>query len=262
MPAPTEIEDPLQGVQAFLFDVFGTVVDWRRGVSEQLEAKLGALAPNEDRDAFAEEWRVQGYYKMTAAVAHGRPGSLNVDEIHRQFLDSMLASDRWKHLAPHLDDGGRHELVLFWHRLPGWPDATPGLYGIKQHAIIGTLSNGSVRTLVDMAKHSDLPWDVVLCSELLGSYKPNPKVYLGAVQHLSLASPSQLCMVATHIYDLRAAASHGIRTVFVRRPREPDSPSDVRGKAEGGEVDLVVDSFEEIACALKARGTEKQVWQH
>ena len=38
---------PLAGVQAFLFDVFGTVVDWRTGVVEELQARLVAVAPHE-----------------------------------------------------------------------------------------------------------------------------------------------------------------------------------------------------------------------
>ncbi|KZT64364.1 haloacid dehalogenase [Daedalea quercina L-15889] len=257
----TQGQNPLQGVQAFVFDVFGTVVNWRKGVSEQLEAKLGAVVPNEDWEALAVEWR-ENYYRRTFAGAAGDGRTLNVDKLHRELLDEILASDRWKHVAPHLDNAARHEVVLFWHRLPGWPDTTKGLYGMKKHAIIGTLSNGNVRTLVDMAKYADLPWDVILSTELLGSYKPNPKMYLGAVKHLSLTDPSQLCMVAAHIYDLRAAATHGIRTIFVRRPREPDAPDDVRSKAEGGEVDLVVNSFEEIAQALEQRQEEKQVWQH
>ncbi|KZT68513.1 hypothetical protein DAEQUDRAFT_766321 [Daedalea quercina L-15889] len=207
----------------------------------QLEAKLGAVAPNEDWDAFAEECN---------AIADGNSGWLNVDEIHRQ-----------KHLAPHLDDAGRHELVLFWHRLPGWPDATPGLYGIKKHTIVGTLSNATVRTLVDMAKYADLPWDVILCSDFFSTYKPsNRKVFLGAAEHLSLL-PAQLCMVAAHTDDLRAAAAHGFRTVFVPRPRERCSPSGARSKAEGGEFDLVVRSFEELARALEARRPERQQWQ-
>ncbi|KAH9931344.1 HAD-like domain-containing protein [Fomitopsis serialis] len=256
-----QTQNPLEGVQAFVFDVFGTVVNWRKGIFDQLEAKLGAAKPL-DWDAFAEEWR-KGYYKSTSSVASGGSGPLNVDQLHRQILEDMLSTDRWAHLAPHLDDAARHELVLFWHRLPGWPDSSAGLYGVKKFAIIGTLSNGSVRTLIDMAKYADLPWDLVLSSELLGSYKPNPKTYLGAVQHLSLTHPSQLCMVAAHMYDLRAAASHGLRTVFVRRPRELDCPPDVRAKTdgEGGEVDLVVDGLEEIARVLETREEERQVWQ-
>lgn len=79
----------------------------------------------------------------------------------------MLESPRWKHLAPLWDEEQRQDLVLVWHRLHGtlfiiflaagadavalgWPDTTEGLYALKKHAIIGTLSNGNVRLLVDM----------------------------------------------------------------------------------------------------------------
>ena len=36
-----------------------------------------------------------------------------------QILDDMLASERWKHLAPLLDDTKRDQLVQFWHKLDG-----------------------------------------------------------------------------------------------------------------------------------------------
>ena len=58
-------------------------------------------------------------------------------------------------------------------------------------------------------------------------------------------------MVAAHIYDLRSAASHGMRTIYVRRPTEDVASRDsVKTKAEGGEVDVVVDGFEELAEVL------------
>ena len=59
-------------------------------------------------------------------------------------------------------------------------------------------------------------------------------------------------MVAAHISDLRAAAKEGLRTIYVRRPTE-DSPEDrstVRAMKDGGEVDMVVDNFEEMATLL------------
>ena len=59
-------------------------------------------------------------------------------------------------------------------------------------------------------------------------------------------------MVAAHIYDLRAAAKQGLRTVYVRRETE-DSAQDrasVKSKKEGGEVDIAVDSLEELAILL------------
>lgn len=73
----------------------------------------------------------------------------------------------------------------------------------------------------------------------------NPKAYLEAMRHLSV-QPHQCAMVAAHIFDLRAAASLGMRTIYVPRPDE-DEVIDVKTKAEGGEVDYVVNSFVELA---------------
>jgi len=56
-------------------------------------------------------------------------------------------------------------------------------------------------------------------------------------------------MVAAHIFDLRAAGSLGLTTIYVPRPDEdalvPEGEV-VKAKREGGEVDFVVDSFEGI----------------
>ncbi|KAI0353234.1 haloacid dehalogenase [Trametes cingulata] len=238
---------PLAGVEAYVFDVFGTVVDWYGSVTKQ----LAEFAPsqNEDWESFTKEWR-EGYKQYTARVAIGGQGSTNADVMHREILDGMLHSERWQHLGPLWDDEKRQEMVNFWHKLDGWPDSSKGLHALKKKAIIGTLSNGNVRLLVDMAKHADLPWDVVFSGELLGSYKPHPKVYTGALNHLSVP-PKKCAMVAAHIYDLRAAASHGMKTVYVRRPTEDEGTRDsVKSKAQGGEVDVVVDSLEELAGLL------------
>ena len=75
----------------------------------------------------------------------------------------------------------------------------------------------------------------------------NPKVYAGALHYLEL--PGEKCaMVAAHLWDLEAAAKHGMKTVYVPRPTDDVNVRDkVKSKAEGGTVDLVVDSFETLA---------------
>lgn len=82
----------------------------------------------------------------------------------------------------------------------------------------------------------------------------NPKVYTSALTHLSLAhAPHKVALVASHIYDLRAAAALGYTTVYVPRATEDIDMRDdlkrheVRDKAHGGEVDVLVQSFEELA---------------
>lgn len=59
-------------------------------------------------------------------------------------------------------------------------------------------------------------------------------------------------MVAAHIHDLRAAQAQGMRAIYVRRETEdtPEIRASVRSKDEGGDVDLVVDSLEELANVL------------
>ncbi|KAI0364922.1 haloacid dehalogenase [Pilatotrama ljubarskyi] len=240
---------PLEGVEAYVFDVFGTVVDWYGSITKQLTELAPSHLQKEDWGSFTQEWR-EGYKEYTNRVAMGGEGSTNVDVMHREILDHMLKSERWQHLDPLLDDAKRQEMVHFWHRLDGWPDSSQGLHAMKKKVVIGTLSNGNVRLLVNMAKYADLPWDVVFSGELLGSYKPNPKVYLGAIHHLSVP-PEKCAMVAAHIYDLRAAAGHGMKTVYVRRLTEDTGMRDsVKSEAEGGEVDVVVDSLEELAALL------------
>jgi FMN phosphatase YigB (HAD superfamily) len=77
-------------------------------------------------------------------------------------------------------------------------------------------------------------------------------VYLKALHHLSV-KPENAAMVAAHIYDLRAAAQVGMKTVYVRRSTEDVGVMDsVRIREDGGEVDLVVNGLDELAEVFKA----------
>lgn len=76
-------------------------------------------------------------------------------------------------------------------------------------------------------------------------------MYLGAAERLSL-SPQKCAMVAAHMVDLKAAASYGLRTIYVRRLTEDTEEirNTVEAKSEGGEVDVVVNSLTELAEIL------------
>ena len=60
-------------------------------------------------------------------------------------------------------------------------------------------------------------------------------------------------MVAAHIYDLRAAAQLGMRTIYIRRPTEdtPDIRQSIRIKNDGGEVDLIVDNLNDLTRRMR-----------
>jgi 2-haloacid dehalogenase len=196
-------------VRALVFDVFGTVVDWRGGVARDVRK----LVPEVDAEAFADAWRGR-YAPSMNRVRRGERAWANLDTLHRESLDALL--DEAGQDPP---EATRAELVLAWHRLDPWPDAVDGLTRLRERHVLATLSNGNVALLVDMAKRAGLPWDTVLSAELFGHYKPDAEVYDGAVRLLGLA-PEQVLMVAAHVDDLAAARERGLRTAYVHRPDE------------------------------------------
>ncbi|KAJ7202086.1 HAD-like domain-containing protein [Mycena pura] len=245
----------LRNVHALLFDVFGTTVG-HPSLIQELTA-LGETHGVEDADwsAFSKTWRL-GCMNYIQNLASGGVGTTNMDEMHREILEHMLQSPEWKHFGALLGEWERTTLNNAWHRLHGWPDATNGISALKKNVLVVALSNGNMRLLIDLAKFAHLPWDAIFSSELFGSFKPDPKVYQGAMKHLSLA-PENCAMVAAHMWDLRGAASAGMKTIYVRRAAEEligeDARADmqIRAKSEGGEVDLVVDSFTELTALFE-----------
>lgn len=236
------------GLRALVFDVFGTVVDWRGSIIREGRA-LGRRRNLEvDWPAFADGWRA-GYRPAMARVRSGELPWTSIDALHRMILEDLLRRFRIDRLSKAEKDDFNH----VWHRLRPWPDARRGLARLKRGFTIATLSNGNVALLVDMAKHSRLPWDCVLSAELFGHYKPDPETYLGAARLLGLA-PGQVMLVAAHKDDLLAARACGLRTAFVPRPLEfgPNARVDLRAERA---FDVNARDFPDLAARLLPRKT-------
>jgi 2-haloacid dehalogenase len=217
----------LNDVRALLFDVFGTVVDWRSGVAREAAPFLRrhGAAPV-DPFAFADAWRA-GYQPAMEQVRSGRRPFARLDVLHRENLEAILPEfgvDRNK--AP---DSELNALNLAWHRLDPWADSLAGLTRLKADFIIAPLSNGNIALILNMAKRAGLPWDAILGAEVVQAYKPSPEAYLRTAEVLAMA-PQQICLVAAHNGDLAAARKCGMRTAFIPRPTEhgPKQTTDLR----------------------------------
>lgn len=238
-------DDLGHALKALVFDVFGTVVDWRGSIIRELEAFGQAKGLSRDWAAFVDDWR-GGYKPAMQRVRSGALPWTRIDDLHRMILDELLD----KYGVTGLGEEEREHLNRAWHRLSPWPDAVAGLTRLKRRFIIGTLSNGNIRLLVDMAKHAGLPWDVVFSAELARHYKPDPEAYRLPPTLLGLP-PGEVMLVAAHPDDLAAAATQGLKTGYVVRPLEwgPGRPPyDTAGRR----FDLVVDDFNQLADRLGA----------
>ena len=228
-------------VRALVFDVFGTVVDWRGGVAREVRRLLG---PSVDAEALADDWRGRYVPSMDRVRSDEMPWT-PLDELHRASLDDVLASAGQEDVSPDVRD----ELVLAWHRLDPWPDVVPGLTRLRRSYVLAPLSNGNVALIVDMARRAGLPWDLVLGAEIVRHYKPDPEVY-DAAPALLMLPPEQVLMVAAHVRDLATARARGLATAYVHRPDEFGGRT-VPAAADP-EADLSVTSFVELADGLGA----------
>ncbi|MCK8786389.1 haloacid dehalogenase type II [Roseomonas sp. NAR14] len=236
----------MQDVKALLFDVFGTVVDWRGGVAREAAPFLAAHGLGQvDPAAFADAWR-RRYQPAMEAVRSGRRPYTRLDVLHRENLEAVL---RDHGLDPAtVPEAELAALNLAWHRLDPWPDSVPGLTRLKRVFVIAPLSNGNIVLMLDMAKRAGIPWDAILGAEVARAYKPTPEAYLRTAEVLALA-PAQCCLVAAHNGDLKAARACGFRTAFVARPTEhgPGQRSDLHAEEAW---DVVATDFEDLATRL------------
>ena len=94
--------------------------------------------------------------------------------------------------------------------------------------------------LSDLRTFSAIPFTHIFSSEMFGTYKPSPRVYLGAVEALG-AAPAECVMVAAHLADLKAAKENGLQTIYVERAREEDwSDEEIQKARTAGWVNMWV----------------------
>ncbi|WP_374025569.1 haloacid dehalogenase type II [Mycobacterium sp. HNNTM2301] len=228
-------------VKALLFDVQGTATDFHSTVCDEARRISAGRHPGADWPEVVRRWRA-GYF-MALEQAPRSSGWVSVQSVYRRALDAVL-DER----GIVFSDAERDELTAAWRRLKPWPDAVPGLTRLKGGYTLATLSNADVSAVVELSKRAGLPWDAIFAAEMAGVFKPDPAIYRMAATYLGL-EPAEIMMVASHKYDIRAAAELGFRTAFVARPLEfgVDGEADV---AYSDEFDVNASDFGDLAEQL------------
>lgn len=230
-------------IKALLFDVFGTVVDWRTSVINEcleLEKNTGIKG---DWLKLTDMWR-QNYMPSMDKVRNGEREWVNLDTLHKESLIKILKELNINGLS----EKNLNHLNTAWHRLSPWSDTVEGLNLLKSNYSISTLSNGGIDLLTNMANKQKLPWDNVFSAETFMHYKPDSETYLGAVEKLNCET-HEVMLVAAHNNDLLSAKSYGLKTAFVVRATEYGENQDFDLKAEN-EIDLSATDFIDLSYKL------------
>lgn len=235
----------VSGVKAVLFDVFGTVVDWHGTMHREIDIFRGQKNATFDTGTFVTAWRT-AYRQGLADIRAGKAPKISNRLVYRAGLEKLLA----EHKVKNVSEAELEHLSRIDQRFQPWSDLIAGITRLKKKFITGTLSNGTLVALTNMAKNAGLPWDVIISADLLGAHKPAPEAYLKTATLLDL-NPEEILLGAAHNYDLKAAQSNGYKTGFICRPLEHGPNGKNETEAEGG-WDIISDSIEELAEKLGA----------
>lgn len=204
---------------AYLFDVRGTLLDFYSPVTAAVAEHLREVGrPDVDPGDITRAWR-KDYFTRTSALDQRSGPWQKVQAQYEAGFTAVAAT----YGLPTADAATAQRVAASWQQLIPWPDVRDGLATIRRGALTATLSNTDMATVISLAKKLDLRFDAHFTAELFGRFKPDPQVYLGALDYLGIA-PERAALVACHPYDLDAAAALGLGTVFVTRPDEYGDP--------------------------------------
>jgi 2-haloacid dehalogenase len=228
--------------QALIFDVFGTVVDWRTSIKNGLKKLMPITLNEKELESFAAEWR-KGYTEFIKDFNLGKKNWKQIDDVHFSKLIEILKKRNYLKL---LEDSQIKEINLLWHKLDPWPDTVEGLDLLKNKFSIGTLSNGNFSLLLNMSKYSKLNWDFIFSGDIFKKYKTNPLVYKEACDYLDLDA-NDVALVAAHENDLLAAKKIGLQTFYVERENEFE---EYKKPSSLSEFDITAKSFIDLNSKL------------
>jgi 2-haloacid dehalogenase len=196
---------PLAGVQACVFDAYGTLFDFAsaaRGCADVL---------GEGIDRLTALWRdKQLQYTWLRAVQGRHADFWQVTGDALDFALATLGIDR---------PGLRGRLMDLYLGLDPFPEVPDVLRHLKNAGMrTAILSNGSPSMLDAVVKTSGLGalLDLVLSVEAVGVYKPHPKVYQLAVDRLTVPAAA-IAYQSSNAWDAYAASALGMRVVWCNR---------------------------------------------
>jgi 2-haloacid dehalogenase len=213
----------LEGVQAVVFDAYGTLFDVATPVFKQ-EASLGGKAAE-----VAALWRTkQLEYTWVRSLV-----GVHADFWHvtREALDFTL-----EHFA--ISEAGlADELMTGMLKLDLFPDVAAALPALRAKGKrLAILSNGSPSMLDAILRHAGLEksFEQVLSVEEVGIYKPSRRVYRLAMQKLQIADALSVCFVSANGWDAHSAAQFGFQALRIKRAAGPDDrlPGKLAGMVE------------------------------
>jgi 2-haloacid dehalogenase len=199
-------------IRVAVFDAYGTLLD----VNAAMRAHAARLGPQWER--ISQEWRAK-HIEYTWVRSLAGPAQ------HRDFW--TLAQESLAVVAARhgiADQALLSDVLRAYRRLDAYPEVPEMLRGLRDNGIgRAILSNGTPALLAEAAEAAGITGllDAILSVEVVGVYKPDPRVYRLATEHFGLPA-SEMAFFSTNSWDAFGAHAFGFRVFWVNRGGQPD----------------------------------------
>lgn len=198
-------EGRLSGIEACLFDAYGTLLDLNSAVAAE-SGTLGRQA-----DELAALWRrkqLEYTWLRSLMRCHADFATVTADALDVS-LDTLDLQE----------PGLRARLLAAYAVLTPYPEVAAVLGTLRRHGLrTAVLSNGTPGMLAQAfaaAGIMDL-LDEVISVEEVGTFKPAPEVYHHGATRLRLPA-TRIAFLSSNGWDVHGAATFGFRTIWVKR---------------------------------------------
>jgi 2-haloalkanoic acid dehalogenase type II len=183
------------------FDLFGTVLDWRRGLRQALD---GALTDAQFDSVIDRQGELEREYKPYAEI------------VARSLVD-VLGIDAQRAARIGAEAGT-------W---PLFPDSAAALRRLRAVAPCAATTNSDLSHRPQIERQLGFALDGWICAEEVRAYKPDARMWQTAARRMGVEPGRHWWHVSAYAdYDLKTARDLGLTCVFVRRPHARTGPSD------------------------------------
>ncbi|CAG2137568.1 hypothetical protein LMG31506_01861 [Cupriavidus yeoncheonensis] len=195
------------GKTVLTLDVYGTLIDWERGICDALGPIL-----QDHGSSISEDEMLERYATHEAALEAGPYLT------YREILEESL-----RRIAADLGfTPAEHELDTFSHSVGDWPtfaDSRAALLALQKRFRLAVITNGDDEFFSLSNKHLKIEFDYVVTAQQARSYKPSLNNFLVMLGRID-APRSQILHVAQSLYhDHVPAQALGLQTVWINRRR-------------------------------------------
>jgi 2-haloacid dehalogenase len=203
----TDDEIDFERFEALTFDCYGTLIDWETGILAGLRGALAGLPDQPSDDDLLERC---GRAEAAAEAGPYVP--------YREVLARCLREV----CRPFGVEPGADQAAAFGGSVSDWPafpDSPAALARLKTRFRLGVITNCDDDLFAGSAARLGVVFDWIVTAQSVGSYKPDPRNFLVALERLGLPRERILHVAQSLFHDHVPAKRLGLSTVWIDRRR-------------------------------------------